>query len=157
MDSDSENEGYQDISESWLDEVDEVDEESAEVKFEEFIPKVDPLLNKSDYIKENADLFFTLCEVDDFGFETFSIELQEQLMRSLKIVPFEPGTNIITEGDNSIDCYIVHATGPTADVAEVEVVTGNILAGTEVRLCSLHRGQYFGQKYFLTKRAVSRE
>lgn len=53
------------------------------------------------------------------------------------------------------ELYIVTATEETADFAEVEVVNGNILEGTEVFLTRLHRGQYFGQKFFLTRRAVS--
>lgn len=53
------------------------------------------------------------------------------------------------------DLYFVMATEDTAHIAEVEVVNGNLLAGTEVFLTRLHRGQYFGQKFFLTRRAVS--
>lgn len=51
--------------------------------------------------------------------------------------------------------FIVVATEDTAHYAEVEVVTQNQLAGTEVFLTRLRRGQYFGQKFFLTRRAVS--
>jgi hypothetical protein len=48
----------------------------------------------------------------------------------------------------------VVATEKTANIAEIEVVTGNLLSGTEVFLTKLHRGQYFGQKYFITRRSV---
>jgi hypothetical protein len=60
----------------------------------------------------------------------------------------------IVEGDSGGDLFIVSATEDTADLEEVEVVNGNILEGTEVFLTRLQRGQFFGQKFFLTRRAV---
>jgi hypothetical protein len=62
---------------------------------------------------------------------------------------------VIKEGDGGNEFYIVVATEKTANIAEIEVVTGNLLSGTEVFLTKLHRGQYFGQKYFITRRSVS--
>jgi hypothetical protein len=137
----------------WLDEEDPVEEEKPKpVVIEQ--PKID-VVRKSKYIVENVDLFYALCEVDDWGFVDFTDQMQEDIMRSLTVRSYAPGENIIVEGDGGNDCYIVSATEDTAHFAEVEVVTGNILEGTEVFLTRLQRGQYFGQKYFLTRRAVS--
>ena len=122
------------------------------------VPKID-VVAKSKYIVDNVNLFYALCEVDDWGFVNFSDEEQEDIMKSLEVRTYAPGENIIVEGDDKVsatELFIVSATEETADFAEVEVVNGNILAGTEVFLTRLHRGQYFGQKYFLTRREVRR-
>lgn len=139
---------------AWLDEEELEEDPSTKVKpvaVEQ--PKID-VVRKSKYIVENVDLFYALCEVDDWGFVEFAEQQQEDIMRALTIVSYQPGENIIVEGDGGNDCYIVSASEETAHFAEVEVVTGNILEGTEVFLTRLQRGQYFGQKYFLTRRAV---
>jgi CRP-like cAMP-binding protein len=117
-------------------------------------PKID-VVRKSKYIVKHVDLFYALCEVDDWDFISFPDEQQEELMKALTVKVFAPGENIIVEGDVGGDLFIVSATEETADLEEVEVVNGNILAGTEVFLTKLQRGQFFGQKYFLTRRAVS--
>lgn len=117
-------------------------------------PKND-VVRKSKYIVKHADLFYALCEVDDWDFISFPDEQQEELMKALTVKVFAPGENIIVEGDTGGDLFIVSATEETADLEEVEVVNGNILAGTEVFLTKLQRGQFFGQKYFLTRRVVS--
>jgi CRP-like cAMP-binding protein len=116
-------------------------------------PKID-VVRKSKYIVKHVDLFYALCEVDDWDFISFPDEQQEELMKALTVKVFAPGENIIVEGDAGGDLFIVSATEETADLEEVEVVNGNILAGTEVFLTKLQRGQFFGQKYFLTRRAV---
>lgn len=139
---------------AWLDEEEPEEDPATKVKpvvVEQ--AKVD-VVRKSKYVVENVDLFYALCEVDDWGFVEFPDEQQEAIMKALTIVSYQPGENIIVEGDGGNDCYIVSASEETAHFAEVEVVTGNILEGTEVFLTRLQRGQYFGQKYFLTRRAV---
>ena len=45
-----------------------------------------------------------------------------QYMKSLTVRAYEPGENIILEGDNGGDMYIVVATEKIADYAEVEVI-----------------------------------
>jgi hypothetical protein len=150
-DMSDEDDGDQPLS-AWLDEEEiEEDEKPKPVIVEQ--PKID-IVRKSKYIVENVDLFYALCEVDDWEFVEFSEQAQEDIMKALTVREYQPGENIIVEGDGGNDCYIVSASEDTAHFAEVEVVTGNILAGTEVFLTRLHRGQYFGQKYFLTRRAV---
>jgi hypothetical protein len=145
--------GDEEVLGTWLDEEDPEEEERPKPVIVEQ-PKID-IVRKSKYIVENVDLFYALCEVDDWGFVEFTEQMQEDIMKSLVVRSYEPGENIIVEGDGGNDCYIVSASEETAHFAEVEVVTGNILEGTEVFLTRLQRGQYFGQKYFLTRRAVS--
>jgi len=140
---------------AWLDE--EEPEEDPDERPKPVVvvsPKID-IVRKPKYIIDNLDLFYALCEVDDWGFVELADQQQEDIMKALTIRSYQPGENIIVEGDGGNDCYIVSATEETAHFAEVEVVTGNILEGTEVFLTRLNRGQYFGQKYFLTRRAVS--
>jgi hypothetical protein len=146
--------GDEEVLSTWLDEEEPEEEEKPAKPVVVEQPKID-IVRKSKYVVENVDLFYALCEVDDWGFVEFSDQLQEDIMRSLTVRSYQPGENIIVEGDGGGDCYIVSASEETAHYAEVEVVTGNILEGTEVFLTRLQRGQYFGQKYFLTRRAVS--
>eukprot|EP01032_Pedospumella_encystans_P009513 gene9513-11190_t len=141
---------------AWLDE--EEPEEDPDERPKPVVvvsPKID-IVRKPKYIIDNLDLFYALCEVDDWGFVELADQQQEDIMKALTIRSYQPGENIIVEGDGGNDCYIVSATEETAHFAEVEVVTGNILEGTEVFLTRLNRGQYFGQKYFLTRRAQKR-
>lgn len=153
-DSDVEEEGKESQIENWLDEVDDEEEEVPETSLKVVETPRMNVIHKSKYIVENANLFYALCEVDDLGFDEFSEELQESLMKTLEIESYEPGENVFLEKDNSTDVYFVVATEETEKFAEVEVVAGSILEGNEVFLTRLHRGQYFGQKYFVTKRAV---
>ena len=140
---------------AWLDEEEPEEDPNAKPKPVIVVsPKID-IVRKPKYIIDNLDLFYALCEVDDWGFVDLTDQQQEDIMKALTIRSYQPGENIIVEGDGGNDCYIVSATEETAHFAEVEVVTGNILEGTEVFLTRLQRGQYFGQKYFLTRRAVS--
>jgi hypothetical protein len=145
--------GDEEVLSTWLDEEEPEEEEKPAKPVVVEQPKID-IVRKSKYVVENVDLFYALCEVDDWGFVEFSDQLQEDIMRSLTVRSYQPGENVIVEGDGGGDCYIVSASEETAHYAEVEVVTGNILEGTEVFLTRLQRGQYFGQKYFLTRRAV---
>lgn len=117
-------------------------------------PKID-VVHKPPYIVNHLDLFYALCELEDWDFEKFPDEQQEEIMKTLVIENFKAGDKIITEGDIGNDLYFVVATEETASFAEIEVVNQNQIAGTEVFLTRLHRGQYFGQKFFLTRRAVS--
>lgn len=138
---------------AWLDEED--DPEPVVIKpivVQE--PKID-VVHKPPYIVANLDLFFALCEVDDWEFEKLADEQQEEIMKTLVVEKFHAGEKIIIEGDSGNDLFIVVASEATADYAEVEVVTLNQQLGTEVFLTRLRRGQYFGQKFFITRRAVS--
>ena len=142
---------------SWSDEDDEeeVKDTTTTVKpTAVVVPKID-VVKKPPYIVQNLDLFFALCELEDWEFEKMSDEAQEEIMRTLVIEIYKPGDRVIIEGDIGNDCYFVVATETTAHVAEVEVVNQNLVAGTEVFLTRLRRGQYFGQKFFLTRRVVS--
>eukprot|EP01038_Epipyxis_sp_PR26KG_P005579 gene5579-7704_t len=154
MDSDSDSDefdGEDGTMNNWLEEEDPEDVERPQVAVVESQPKIS-ISNKSDYIKENSDLYLALCDVDDFGFVDMPDDEQERLMKTLEVIIFMPGQTIMQEGETTGDVYFVVATESTAHIAEVEVVTGNILAGTEVFLTRQHRGQIFGQKYFITKR-----
>lgn len=153
-DSDMSDEGpeEEEVLSGWLDEEDPEEEVVVKpVVIEQ--PKID-VVHKSKYIVDNSDLFYALCEVDDWGFVEFPDQQQEDLMRCLTVKSYQPGENVIVEGDGGGDCYIVSASEDTVNFSEVEVVTGNISDGTEVFLTKLQRGQYFGQKFFLTRRAV---
>lgn len=152
MDSDSDDDEVNELT-SWLDEKDE--EPVVVVKKLPVPAKPARIVPKSPYIVEHKDLFYALCEMEDFEFEKLSDSQQEALMRTLKVESFAAGENIIVEGDTGNDLFIVVATEETADSAEVEVVMQNQQLGTEVFLTRLRRGQYFGQKYFVTRRAVS--
>lgn len=138
----------------WLDEEEEEIEEKPKPAPVIVEPKFNVML-KSPYIIKNADLFFALCELEDWEFEKMSDSSQEEIMRSLILETFKPGEKVITEGDSGNDMFIVVATEETMRFAEVEVINENHIAGTEVFLTRLRRGQFFGQKYFLTRRAVS--
>lgn len=118
------------------------------------VPKID-VVKKPPYIVERLDLFFALCELEDWEFEKMPDETQIEIMKTLVIETYKAGDRIIVEGDIGNDCYFVVSTEETAHLAEVEVVNQNLVAGTEVFLTRLHRGQYFGQKFFLTRRVVS--
>ena len=152
VDSDSEEEEVNELS-AWLDEE---DEEQPVVVAKPVVPaKPAKVVPKSPYIVEQKDLFYALCEMEDFEFEKLQDSQQEALMKTLQVEKFSAGEKIIVEGDSGNDLFIVVATEETADTAEVEVVMQNVQLGTEVFLTRLRRGQYFGQKYFLTRRAVS--
>jgi hypothetical protein len=151
--SDNDEDGGQEVT-GWLDEDDPEPEPAPVVVKAPETPKID-VIHKPQYIVKNLDLYFALCELEDFEFESFADEQQEELMKTLVIESYKPGERIITEGDLGNDMYFVVATEDSAHFAEVEVINQNLLAGTEVFLTRLKRGQYFGQKYFLTRRAVS--
>jgi hypothetical protein len=152
--SDADADGNNDVT-AWLDEDDPEPEMEVEVKVKEpETPKIN-IVQKPQYIVKHLDLYFALCELEDWEFENFADEAQEELMKSLIIETYSPGDRIIVEGDIGNDMYFVVASEDSAHFAEVEVVNQNQLAGTEVFLTRLRRGQYFGQKFFLTRRAVS--
>ena len=89
------------------------------------------IIHKSRYIVENLDLFYSLCEVDDWNFASFSDKDQEELMKTLIVEVFSPGQNIICEGDPGGDLFFVIANDELAHIAEVEVVNGNLLEGMQ--------------------------
>lgn len=151
--SDDEEEGPQEVS-AWLEEEDPEPEPQPVKPVVVEPPKVN-VIHKPPYIVKNLDLYFALCELEDWEFEKFPDDAQEEIMKTLQVSTYKPGESIIVEGDIGNDLYFVVATDETAHFAEVEVVNQNLLAGTEVFLTRLRRGQYFGQKFFVTRRAVS--
>lgn len=150
----SDNEDDEQVVSTWLDEEDPEVEEPVKPVVVEVQPKIS-VVHKPPYIVNNLDLFFALCEIDDWEFENFSDDQQEEIMKTIQLQTYNPSEKVIAEGDAGNDFFIVVSTEETFDVAEVEVVNTNQLAGTEVFLTRLKRGQYFGQKYFLTRRNVS--
>ncbi len=152
--SDDDDDSYEnEVVDDWLPEEDEEPELPKPPPKAEVKPKYD-IVQKSEYIVNNLDLFYALCEVDDWEFAEKDDVEQETIMQSIVVDLYRPGETVIQEGDGGNEFYIVVATEKTAHVAEIEVVNGNLLAGTEVFLTRLHRGQYFGQKYFITRRSV---
>ena len=139
---------------SWSDEDEEEQQPVIAKPAPVVAPKID-VIKKPPFIVERLDLFYALCELEDWEFEKMSDETQIEIMKTLVMETYHAGERIITEGDIGNDCYFVVATDETAHLAEVEVVNQNLVAGTEVFLTRLHRGQYFGQKFFLTRRVVS--
>lgn len=139
----------------WLDESDEEEEEPKKPPpiQEDLKMQIDIML-KSAYIIRNADLFYALCDLEDLEFDKMSDEQQEEIMRSLVVETFEPGEIVIKEGDTGNDMYIIVATQESNRTAEVEVIQ-NVDTPQEQFLTKLRRGQYFGQKFFLTRRVVS--
>jgi hypothetical protein len=152
-DDDDDDESDNEVVDDWLpEEEDEVELPKPPPKAPAK-PKFDTTF-KSSYILENLDLYYALCEVDDWEFSEKDDHEQESLMRTIVVDVYKPGESVIKEGDGGNELYIVVSTEKTAQIAEIEVVTGNIQAGAEVFLTRLHRGQYFGQKYFITRRSV---
>lgn len=90
-------EGSQEVT-AWLDEIDPEEPPPPPPQIIDTQPKID-IVHKSKYIVENLDLFYALCEVDDWGFVNFNDEIQEEIMKTLKVEVFNAGENIITEGD----------------------------------------------------------
>eukprot|EP01033_Poteriospumella_lacustris_P008743 gene8744-6283_t len=140
----------------WLDESDEEEEEPKKPPpiQEDLKMQIDIML-KSAYIIRNADLFYALCDLEDLEFDKMSDEQQEEIMRSLVVETFEPGEIVIKEGDTGNDMYIIVATQESNRTAEVEVIQ-NVDTPQEQFLTKLRRGQYFGQKFFLTRRVNKR-
>lgn len=140
------------IGGDWLNEEDEFVEEEVKI-----VEKIEPVkLIKSDWIMQHSDLFYALMEVDEWGeFGNMTDAEQEEIMKTLTVRVYQPGENIIVEGETGVEMYFVVATEKTWEEEQIEVVSGNIRAGTEVFLTRLRRGQYFGQKFFLTRRPVS--
>lgn len=53
-------------------------------------PKVD-IVQKSKYIVDNLNLFYALCEVDDWGFVNMTDEQQEDIMQALTVRTYAAG------------------------------------------------------------------
>ena len=136
---------------NWLEEPDDdiiPSEEEKETKPHYEIPD-------NEYIKSHLELFFALIEVEDLGFFTLSESSQEDLMRSLTVERYLPGQVLFEEGSSSMEMYFVVGSDDLINIGEVEVVK-KMDDGTEKVLTRLSKGQYFGQKYFVTKRWVSK-
>mmetsp|Transcript_20171 Transcript_20171/g.19484 ORF Transcript_20171/g.19484 Transcript_20171/m.19484 type:complete len:2393 (+) Transcript_20171:111-7289(+) len=101
------------------------------------------------YVTNNSDLYRALCEVESLEFSSLVAAIQIVLMKSLVVQRFQPGEKIFSENEMSLPFYFVVASEETADTAEVEVLKD--AGGSEKLMTRLRRGQYFGQKYFLTK------
>lgn len=150
----SDNEEGQDVT-GWLDEEDEeVEQPKKAPPIQEDLKQEIDMMLKPAYIIKNSDLFYAMCELEDLEFESMPDEQQEIYMRSLIVETYQPGECIIREGDVGNDLYFVVATQDTNRVAEVEVIQ-NQDSGQEQFLTKLRRGQYFGQKFFLTRKMVS--
>jgi cAMP-dependent protein kinase regulator len=147
----SSDEGEEAVDGDWLNEEDDFEYPEPETKV---VEKIEPVkLVKSEWIMQHADLFYALMEVDEWGeFGNMTDQQQEQIMKTLTVRVYQPGENIIVEGETGVEMYFVVATEKTWEEEQIEVVSGNIRAGTEVFLTRLRRGQYFGQKFFLTRR-----
>ena len=113
---DLEEEEGEEVEDDWCNEPEEEVEPSAIV-----IPEKDRLPDDP-YIHKNANVYKALCEVADLRFQELLVKIQIELMKTLELVNYTPGMNVITEGDNTYEFYFILATVETADVAELEVV-----------------------------------
>jgi len=134
---------------NWLEEEDEVHQEH-----ETPPPIIRIQVPDHPYFNENKQLFLALAEVEDLNFLQLISSRQEELMKSLEIERYFPAEIIFEEGSTSLDMYFIVECDETTIEAEVEVVRKNDDDNTEKLLTRLTKGQYFGQKYFLTKRLV---
>jgi hypothetical protein len=142
----------EDITSSWLDDDDPEPEPVKPVVLKEDERRI---IVKSDYINAHSDLFYALMEIDEWTeFANMSDADQEAIMRTVTVRSYEPGENIIVEGESGIEFYFVVASERTFEEEQIEVVSGSIRAGNEVFLTRLRRGQYFGQKFFIARRQV---
>jgi hypothetical protein len=115
------------IEEDWLEqeEPEQTEDELAAIARRKLIIATKSMkvsvVEKSHYVVDNVDLFYALCEVEDWGFSEFSDKTQENLMKSLVVTVYGPGDCIIAEGSMGTDVYIVVASEETAEEGEVEV------------------------------------
>ena len=150
----SSDENDEEVADDWLNDEDDYDYPEPETKVVETIAAPVKLM-KSQWIMEHADLFYALMEVDEWGdFGNMTDAEQEEIMKTLTVRVYQPGENIIVEGETGVEMYFVVATEKTFEDEQIEVVSGNIREGKEVFLTRLRRSQYFGQKFFLTRRPV---
>eukprot|EP01035_Chromulina_nebulosa_P018133 gene18133-23787_t len=133
----------QDINFNWLEEI---DEETIQDTVQ--VPGID--IPDNEYIMENTYFFLGLCEVEDLNFVQLPVMRQEELMRSLIIERYAPSQVVFEEGSSSSDMYFIIGCEDPLQSPEVEVV--KMEDDKEKVLTRLSKGQYFGQKFFLTKR-----
>lgn len=87
------------VNNNWLDEVDEVVEETLSTPAPtSFL--LDMLKGKTAhqraYVTNNSDLYRALCEVEDLEFSTLVAAIQIVLMKSLIVQRFQPGKKSTT-------------------------------------------------------------
>lgn len=149
----------EDVLNDWLDEKDEVKVEqtmnsSVHQSHHDKKPYRIVDVPSDEYMTSNRGVYLMLCSVEDLNFEESSLARREELMRSLEIVMFQPGHIVFEEGDSSSDMFfVVECEDPRVEPF-VEVTKKNEGESNEKLLTRLTKGQYFGQKYFLTKRSV---
>lgn len=147
LDSDDES-----VVENWLDSQETVSNETISRPIE-----LKPIIEVPDnpYFTAHRALYIGLCELDDLNFNQFSINRKEELMKSLYIEKYEPNSIVFEEGSSQMDMYFLLGAAEPRCVGEVEVIKQQDNGSIKI-LTRLTKGQYFGQKYFLTKRMVSR-
>lgn len=131
-----------DLVEDWLEQEEEV------VVTPVKVAKPTKRIPNDPYIHQNVSVYESLCEIDDLRFQELTVRAQIDLMKSLELIKAPPGTDIIKEGENTNDLYFLLASAETADTEELEVIRN--VDGADKFITSLRRGQYFGQKYFVT-------
>lgn len=127
---------------------------SADNSFNLNMPPPPPPIEQSQYITQNKDLFLALCDVSGFNFQQRPEKEQEKLMKTIELVSFKPGENVITDGDMSNEFYFVVASEATAAEEAIEIVYFNMQTKSEVFLTLLQRGKHFGEKYFINRVSV---
>ena len=105
----------------------------------------------SQYIQSNKRIYDGLLAVDDLGFKLLPVTRQEEFMKTLVVEEFKPSEIIFQEKSTGTEMYFV--LGDIIGKGEVEVYHN--LDGNEKVMTRLGKGQYFGQKSFVTQRSVS--
>eukprot|EP01034_Spumella_vulgaris_P036339 gene36339-44829_t len=126
-DDDDDDSSDNEVVDDWLPEEEDEDDLPKPPPKPVAKPKFD-IAGKSTYILDNLDLYYALCEVDDWEFSEKDDFEQESIMKTIVVDHYKPGEIVIKEGDGGNELYIVVATEKTAQIAEIEVVTGNIQA-----------------------------
>mmetsp|Transcript_24677 Transcript_24677/g.36361 ORF Transcript_24677/g.36361 Transcript_24677/m.36361 type:complete len:515 (+) Transcript_24677:137-1681(+) len=102
--------------------------------------------------QEGNEMFAQLREITDLQFDSLEPSDQQELIRSIETRTMYPGDIVVREGDDDDGGCFFLILGP--EDAQVEVV--RTVNGAEEFLTRLGRGQYFGQKYFMSNRVVRR-
>ena len=152
-DSDASSEAEEVIS-NWLDELDD----DEEVKLVGAAASAAVVAHNSSrtpapthpVLCENLDLYYSLCDVEDLDFSLKSEETQVLLFSTIEVVEFVAGQNVFEAGDSSEDFYIIVSSDAAVGLTRVAVI-GRTAQGSETLITYLHRGQYFGQMFFLTR------
>ena len=96
-------------------------------------------------------LYLDLLKVNDLHFSSLPLDKQIELIETIEIKTFQPGSVIINEGDISGHFCILLSQeegGKKVD-SEVEVLRKSN-DGKDIILTHLRTGNYFGQRYFVT-------